>query len=262
MKWTIPSFFVVIIGSIPFFIYLKFTNLGALYGNLANIAGLSFAFYNYLYLSSERSINPQLKTVWSKFGLGAFLWLLGQTIETYCELILRLVTYGTVADSLWLLGYAPIMLGLHRILVMQMNEKNYGWTRFRNLLIPLGILYIVIFVFFIQQQLIDQNQPIPDRILDFCYPTMDFILIVQCVLLMKLSDKNGTFYSFSFLSGVAFALTLVGDAVLSRVQDFQSFFYLTIDIWYFSCYFLMAIAANLHARRLKQTRLAPTVEKA
>ena len=252
MKWTIPAFLFVILCSIPVLGSQKFTSWGATYGNLANIVGLSFAFHNYLFFSSRPYPFPELKTIWSNFGLGAFLWLLAQSIETYCELILRLITYGTVADSLWLLGYVPILFGFYRILIFEMRRKNYKWTHFRALLIFAGIAYLMIFVFFIRQQLQSSNQRLSERILDFCYPTLDCILIVQCILIMKASVRSGPFYSFSFVSALAFLMTLVGDGVLSRITDFQSFFYLTTDIWYISCYFLMAIAVAMHYRRLKQ----------
>jgi hypothetical protein len=51
------------------------------------------------------------------------------------------------------------------------------------------------------------------------------------------------------VSGIAIIVTLAGDGLISLVKDFHSFVYLTVDVYYYSCYFLMALAADIETRR-------------
>ncbi len=253
MKWTIPSSLFVLVCSVPIYSYLTFTNWGLLFGNLAEVVALLFASYNYLNLLSYYDRNHPLRSVWPPLALGAFTWLLGQCLEIYCEMVLRLIAYGTVADALWVLGYLPLIYGFHRILVYRMEKKNLEWRSFRGIFGLGAILYAAMFMTLILPQLGDSAQPFSQTILDFCYPTLDFVLILQCVLLLKISKRGDEFHQFSLLSMFAFCLTLVGDGILSLISDFQSFVYLSVDAYYFACYFLMAIAAYQHSRRLEKS---------
>ena len=180
-------------------------------------------------------------------ALGAFIWLMAQSLEIYCEVILNMIAYGTVSDPLWIVGYVPLILGLHKIF-RHRYEKSSNLKTFRAIFVLFAFAYITLFILLIWPQLTEKHQPIAQTLLDFIYPTLDFILVVHCLLLWKISSANSEFYRFSLISAIAFSATLVGDATLSVVKDFKSVTYLSVDVYYFISYFLLAIAADQEAR--------------
>ncbi|MCI0416843.1 hypothetical protein L0222_29085 [bacterium] len=250
MKWTIPCFAVVLLCSIPSYFLWSYSTRPLLVGNFAQIAGLVFAFFSYLHLVAHYDKNHPLKSGWAHLALGVFIWLMAQCLEIYCELILNMIAYGTVSDGLWVVGYFPLIMGLQKLLRHRMSqEKSYGWKNFHIVLICSALIYSALFALLILPQLREENQPIAQTLLDFLYPTLDFILILHCLLLWKISSPHSEFFWFSILSAIAFSVTLVGDGILSVVKDFNSFVYMSVDIYYFISYFLMAIAADQEARR-------------
>ena len=248
MKWTIPCFVLVLLCSIPSYIFWSYSSRALLVGNLAQVAGLVFAFLSYLHLTSSYDKNHPLKSAWAHMALGTFVWLMGQCLEIYCEVVLNMIAYGTVSDGLWIAGYIPLVLGLYKILHYRITQGANSRKNFRPILILSAFAYIALFTLFIWPQLIEKNQPLAQTLLDFFYPSLDFVLVVHCLLLWRISTANSEFYRFAIISAIAFSITLVGDAILSVVKDFNSMTYLSIDVYYFISYFLMAIAADQEAR--------------
>ena len=253
MKWTVPGFIVVLVCTIPSYFFWSYSSRVFIIGNLAQIAGLVFAFLSYVHLASN-SKDHLLRSGWGHLALGAFIWLMAQCLEIYCELVLNMIAYGTISDGIWIAGYFPLTLGLQKILRHRLShEKSFSRKRFRSVLLLFGLAFSLFFWLFISPQLKEVDQPVEQALLDFLYPTLDSLLIIHCLLLWRVCRPNSDCFRFALLSAIAFTIVLVGDAILSEVKDFSSIAYLSVDIYYFIGYFLMAVAADQEARQsLKQ----------
>ncbi len=249
MKWTVPSFVLMLILSVPVYAFWGNSNLGFVFGNLAQIIGLVFAMSGYGNRISDASKSHATRRAWIQLTFGAFIWLLAQCLEIYCELVLNLIAYGTVADAIWVVGYVPIILGLHTLIKCRAKENGFPWRSRIKILIPGVLAYAILFLLLIWPQIRVFDQPAAEAILDFTYPTLDFVLVAQSVVLASLSGSGRTYFRFAVLSGIAFTMTLIGDGVLSLVKDFNSILYLSVDVYYFSCYFLMAISAEQESKQ-------------
>jgi hypothetical protein len=246
MRWSVRSYLLLLFSSIIVYPLSYKTSVPYLFGNFAQIAGLVFAFAAYTRMVPTCAMKSGLRKAWSQCALGAFIWLVAQCLEIYCELVLNLIAYGTVADAFWVIGYVPLIAGFQGFVrhasarqTLPIPRKRLGF-----LLIAGALLYGLLFFFLIWPQLRQTEQRIAEAILDLTYPTLDFVLMIQCALLMIVSARVEYWRRFSVLSLIAFALTLVGDGILSLVQDFETFLYISIDLWYYSCYFFMAFAAE------------------
>jgi hypothetical protein len=261
MKWTIPLLLLILVCSIPIYGFSGNSSHAFLFGNMAQIVGLICAFFSYTPLVPTYPRNHPVRRAWSQLGLGVFIWLIGQFLEIYCEMILKLIAYGTVADALWVVGYFPIIYGLHTMLIERLKEEHLPFLKtFRSILIPGLVGYLLILVFFILPQLGDKTQSWAKAFLDFFYPTFDIVMMIQCILLMRISRDSRGIFRFALISTIAFADTLVGDSIISIVKDFDSPIYLSVDVYYFTCYFLMAIAADELAKvRLSQVEQQPVI---
>jgi hypothetical protein len=250
MKWTIPGFIIVLLCTIPSYFLWSYSSRVFIVGNLAQIAGLLFAFLSYLHLATSNNKNNLLRSAWGNLALGAFIWLMAQSLEIYCELVLNMIAYGTISDGIWIAGYFPLTLGLQKLLRYRISqEKSFSRKRFRPVVLLSGLAYALLFLLFVSPQLKETDQPIEQALLDFLYPTLDSILIIHCLLLWRICTAHSEFFRFSILSAIAFTITLVGDGILSEVKDFSSIAYLSVDVYYFISYFLMAFAADEEARQ-------------
>jgi len=258
MKGTVGFFALLLVCSIPFYSLYSHSNSTFIFGNLAQLAGLAFAFRSYMNLSSTFSRSDPLRNAANLLTLGMFIWILGQALEMYCELILNLIAYGTIADAIWVVGYFPMIAGLHTIWKVQWKAQYTGqWKSLRPLILISAAGYAILFWFLIWPQLLEKDQRASESILDFLYPTLDFILMVQCALIAWISKRDSNFFAFAVVTAIAMILTLIGDGVISLVKDFHSLAYLTVDIYYYSCYFLIAFAADLATTRRTSLVLNP-----
>lgn len=246
MKGTVGFFALILVCSIPFYSLYGGSNSTFIFGNLAQFAGLAFAFRSYMNLSSTFSRSDPLRGAANLLALGMLIWILGQALEMYCELVLNLIAYGTIADAIWVVGYFPMIAGFHTIWKVQRNAQYPGqWKSLRPLILISAASYAILFWFLIWPQLLEKDQRVSESILDFLYPTLDFILVVQCGFIAWISRRDSNFFAFAVVSAIAMIVTLIGDGVISLVKDFHSMAYLTVDIYYYASYFLMALAADL-----------------
>jgi len=256
MKRTILCLGSFLVCAVPVYAFYSETSSALLFGNVAQVAGLVMAFLSYVRLSSCFARNHPLRNAALLLAFGVFIWLLGQCLEMYCELVLGLIAYGTVSDAVWVVGYFPIFAALHTILAKLRKERGLaGWKDARNFLsVSLG-LYALLFYFFIWPQLLETNQPFGETILDFLYSTLDSVLLVQSLLIAKNSKPGSDFYAFAILTVIGVLVTFLGDAVLSMVKDFHSIVYLSVDVYYFTSYFLMALGADIEVKRRNQQNI-------
>jgi|GEM_PF-6368816 len=253
MKRTLFFFGLFLLCSIPVYSLYSETTSALFFGNIAQVSGLVVAFLSYLRLSTSFTRNDAHRGPIFQLAFGMFIWIIAQALEMYCELVLHLIAYGTVSDAVWIVGYFPMFFALHTISTERRKKQSPAEPKKLHTL--LGVLlgsYALVFCFFIWPQLQEPNQPFGHTLLDFLYPTLDFILVTQTLLIAKHSKRGSAFRAFGILTAVGVFVTFVGDAVLSIVEDFHSFTYLSVDIYYFGSYFLMALAADIAFRRRTQ----------
>ena len=257
MKRTLLFFGLFVLCSVPVYALYHRTGQALLFGNIAQLAGLLFIFTSYVRLAGSFPRRHPSRIASQQFAFGAFIWILGQCLEMYCELILHLNAYGTISDAFWTLGYIPMFIALYAIFKEIKAERNiYGWKYFLPI-IPLAVVaYALVFYLLILPQLHEANQPVAETILDFLYPTLDLLLVVLCAAIAIMARPRSAFFVFSILTASGVILTMVGDGVLSLVTNFHSAAYLSVDVFYFISYFTMALAADYEwQRRLKTPAL-------
>jgi hypothetical protein len=253
MKRTVLFFGLLVLCAIPVYGLSSETTRALLFGNIAQLTGLVFMFTSYMRLGDALPRNHPSRSAARQFAFGVFIWILGQSLEMYCELVLKMIAYGTIADAFWVIGYFPMYAAFRGILEDRKRDRNIaGWNYLRKLMILAAVAYAILFYFLILPQLRESSQPMADTILDFLYPTLDFLLIVQCLAIAITSQRGNAFFLFSIITAAGVLLTMVGDAVLSVITDFHSIAYLSVDVYYFTSYFVMAAAADLEWQRRKK----------
>ncbi|HJZ11295.1 MAG TPA: hypothetical protein VJ521_04050, partial [Acidobacteriota bacterium] len=200
----------------------------------------------FLHLANISMKSDPLHSAWVRCAFGVFVWLIAQLLEFYCEMVLNLIAYGTIADAFWVIGYFPLILGFHSVVKHAMAGAETFTGKW--MLLFFSAAYVILFVFLILPQW-QHPQTWGEAVLDFAYPTFDFILLTQAFLVMKSTGSGKPLFRFALLAQASFLLTLIGDAILSLIQNFNSFIYKSIDIYYFSCYFVLALAAEQQAQK-------------
>lgn len=188
------------------------------------------------------------RKAWARLGIGMGIWLIGQLLESYCDLVLNQVSYGTVADAFWMLGYFPLISGVYLF-----------FENFRSTGLPLGnkqgyiaigaglaAVYAVIFYFIMWPNLSDATRPVIIRILDFSYPTFDFIIIAVASALIRIAWnlRGGSIAKPWVLIGLGFVMTAGADLLLQLSTNIESVAYRAADVVYFAGYFLVALSAR------------------
>jgi hypothetical protein len=212
------------------------------------IIALIVAVYNLYRITNSLRPGDAPRKAWARIGIGMGIWLIGQLLESYCDLVLKQISYGTVADAFWMIGYFPLISGVYLFFE---NYKSTG--------LPLGntrtyvvigtlltLIYGVILYLVIWPNLSDVTRGLIIRILDFSYPTFDFIIIAVCSILIRISwDMRGGSIAKSWIMlGMGFVMTAVADLLLQVSEDTSSIPYRAADIVYFAGYFLVALSAQ------------------
>lgn len=244
MRRTIGTFiFVALLSAV---VYPLFPAATYTIGNLLQLYFLILAvlkFYSAHFAFPDTDV--QRKT-WFLMAAGAFLWMLAQMLEWYCEAVLKLVAYGTVADCFWLLGYLPFWMAL----ISQVREFQNPISRkqrtamYVRTALPLLAAFVILFLTVMKPQITDSSQGWFERTLDFSYPVFDLTLLFLSAILWQTARLQKSHTTPWLLIGVASAITTIGDLVLSTITDFDSMMYITIDIYYFSTYFFLALAGE------------------
>src|SRR3990172_3667041 len=120
MKWALPTFLGLLILSLPICISWGTTDAVYAYGNILQVFALVFATvscYNTQYGFPRMDLR---RRAWGRLAFGSFIWVIAQILEWYCEAVLHLIAYGTIADCFWTIGYIVLLMGLFLTLRLQM----------------------------------------------------------------------------------------------------------------------------------------------
>ncbi|HEY4491150.1 MAG TPA: hypothetical protein VI958_04075, partial [Acidobacteriota bacterium] len=201
MKRTLPVFITIL--ALSAFIYPLFSDSRyvLIFGNSAQIAGLIFALLQFLHLANISMKSDPLHSAWVRCAFGVFVWLIAQLLEFYCEMVLNLIAYGTIADAFWVIGYFPLILGFHSVVKHAMAGAETFTGKW--MLLFFSAAYVILFVFLILPQW-QHPQTWGEAVLDFAYPTFDFILLTQAFLVMKSTGSGKPLFRFALLAQASF----------------------------------------------------------
>jgi len=241
MRWSLWTFAIVLLLSIPIYIFWGQYSAIYNYGNFLQCIALIFATvscYQAQYLFPR---NDERRGAWGRLAFGSFIWVIAQLFEWYCEVVLKLVAYGTIADCFWGIGYVVLLMGLFQWLRVQ--QKDFGPSLLPQMLLLLGI-YTALFYFQIWPQLQDPEERFIEKLLDVAYPTFDYAMFAFSALLLTIAwaRKAQLMPALAFSAG--FASLLYADFLLGATSDLDSPLYIMIDLFYFATYFLIGFAAQ------------------
>lgn len=248
MRLTLPLYILCLAAGASIYPRWGETPLAIWFGNVAQILALVMAGYNLTATGNAFGRKDAPRMAWFRLSIGIWIWVLAQCLETYCELVLRQVSYGTIADVFWLIGYIPLLSGIS---LLALNYKSTG--------LPMGskqsyvfqsaiLLALFAAVFFreILPQVEDPDRSVVYKFLDVVYPAFDFVLICVGTVLARVAwQMRGSKLARAWiLICVGFFLTGVADVLLSYSTDLNTLTYRILDVIYLSAYFMIAFSAK------------------
>jgi hypothetical protein len=146
------------------------------------------------------------------------LWFTAEMLWTYYQLGLGIgVPFPSLADILWLLGYAFLILHLYKILVLLKNKTNS--ITVTSLIIISAILAVIfgytlvlVYGFFdIRSFFVLQNTEALGNIILLAYPILDAIIIVPAVAILWSLRKGERQFTHWILISAFIIMVTVGD---------------------------------------------------
>lgn len=255
MNRTLIIFILSLIAAGIIYPFLHNEQLIHLFGNVASIVALIFAAIN---LNSARKlydVSDAPRKAWTELAFGAFLWVIAQCLVLYYEIALKQVSHGTVADAFWMIGYIPLLIGV-RTLLLNFMKTGLPLGSVRSYVLQgviIAAVYFALFFAAIWKSVSATEHTLFIRMLDFLYPTFDFLLIAMISVLIRFSWilRGSSMAKSWILLCAGFTLIAIADIVLSSVLNFESPAYRLVDIAYFSSYFLIALAAEIQVRGIR-----------
>ncbi len=248
MKLTFPLFILFLLGCALVYSFWGESQFAIYFGNAIQGAALLIAGYNLYLVTDSLRRGDAPRKAWARLGVGMWIWIMGQCLETYCELVLGKVAYGTIADSFWLIGYLPLISGIYLFFRnFRSTGLSIGSSRgFTVLILIVSGVYASIFAGLIWPHITDPDRRLVVRFLDIAYPTLDFVIIAVASVLIRISlgMGGGSLAKTWFLLCLGFVLTAIADLLLQASEDVSSTYSHMIDVLYFSAYFLVALSAR------------------
>lgn len=245
MPWTIPLFILSLVLTIAVY---PFTAHPVAFGNVMEAVGLVVAAVNLTLTASAFGRKDAPRRAWMRLAIGIWIWIIAQFMGMYCELILNQVSYGTLADTFWVIGYFPLISGLY-LLVSNYRSTGLPMGSTRSYVIQGVVLlaaYTALFFTLIWGQVLNPDRNLVLKLLDVGYPTFDLVLIAMGSVLLRVSwlMRGGSLARSWLFLCVGFALTCVADVILAYTTDFDSLLYHFQDAFYYIAYFMIALAAK------------------
>ncbi|WP_285474368.1 bifunctional diguanylate cyclase/phosphodiesterase [Actinoplanes sp. NBRC 101535] len=131
-----------------------------------------------------RRHRPAALGSWSVFLAGLILWVLGDAVFAYQQLVMHSQAYPSPADYLYLSAYPPLVVGLFGLT----RQRGPVWSGnlIDSAIVAIGI-GIVYWTFVIEPVLTDTGLPLPARIVSVGYPTASVLVcgVVTPILLRR-----------------------------------------------------------------------------
>lgn len=220
-----------------------------IFGNIAKIfslfvAGLSLTFTTNAYNPGERA-----KRAWTFLAAGAWIWFFAQLIFAQYKIVLGVNVFPNIADIFFVLGYLPLFAGLI-VLISDFRSTGLpmgGRTSYILQALILLVIYAAMFFVWLMPLLFNHDEPVT-KFLNVGYPTVDFLLFCVTSVLIRISWvlRGGSLARAYVALGLSFILTGAADLIFAyRPVP-------AIDIFFFSAYFILALAGFYQLRMLRQ----------
>ncbi len=102
MPWTLPLFALSMALTIAVF---PFSSHPVVFGNIMEAVALATAAVNLTLTASSFKRNDAPRKAWMRLAIGMWIWIIAQFMGMYWELIVNKVSYGTLGDTFWVIGY-------------------------------------------------------------------------------------------------------------------------------------------------------------
>ncbi len=238
-------FLLVLAGLIAIFVFVKDIHTLDLVGNFAQWGALLLAAISLTRGANLLEHGSVSRKAWIRIAIGVWIWLGGETMISYSELVLRQIAYGTVADAFWLLGYLIMFSGLILLVLDLRREEIHLNARSAGLLLII-VAGVIVFLPFLWVLIRDSERALAWRLLDLTYPALawtmagiGWFLFLKWRALGKL-NLAGTCLLFC----ISFVLIVVSDLLFSYHTDFDSYVYRLVDLGYFVAYSLFVFVGD------------------
>jgi hypothetical protein len=220
-----------------------------IFGNIAKmfsllVAGLSLTFTTNAYTPGERA-----KRAWTFLAGGMWVWFFAQTIFAEYKLVQGVTPYPSIADIFFVASYLPLFAGLV-VLILDFRSTGLPMGGRNSYLVQIAILIIFYAALFLKWlwPLAINDDPPATKFLNVGYPTVDFLLFSLTTVLIRISWalRGGSLAKTYVALALGFILIAIADTIFAYKPI------PTIDILFFSAYFLCALAGVYQLRAIKQ----------
>lgn len=210
-----------------------------LLSNLLQTLALIFASIQFT-RTALRSTSPEYTKGWVRLAFGAWVWVPGQIMQAYAEMLLHQSAFGTINDAFWLLGAFAIVGGLFALVVHSSGP--------RQILRPVYLLSSLVILCAILMMRSEGN--FWNRVLKSAYRASDLIaigLICWLVILATIQrNKRMMVQWVLFLAGAV--MGSVGDLVWTSSSSRVA------DVLFMADYVLYGLSATVALRALVKSR--------
>jgi hypothetical protein len=194
--------------------------------------------------------------------IGLALWTSAEITFTYYQLVLNVKNpFPTLADALWLSGYAMFIMALYKILAVNFRKTDLAITtgvheidihrqKYNISTITAAAVVVTILSYTFASILMGSNPlkfdltGVTDFIISVAYPVLDIIMLVPALLIVwGLRRSDPAFTHFTLLSSFVI-FSVIGDSgfAYSQLVNFVIFPLWIWDIFFISAYICMAAA--------------------
>lgn len=220
-------------------------------GNALQAAALLFTVVSLFRLIQVTPAKSDQYRGWLWFSGAIWIWLIGQLMETYAEILLNQNPYGTVADSFWILGSAVILKGLYHLYRSYRRQLPLLAVHSGLLIAICSVLYVSVLIFVYYRNLIDSDRGYFTKFIDVVYPTLNLITIwvVGSILLIARQLKVRWMVTQWSIILAALFIGTAADLFWSLWTETVSFLYRFQDVLYIVNYTLTGLAVHLQVKQ-------------
>ena len=167
-----------------------------------------------------RRYRPAHPEVWLLFGGGLLLFVAGDLVLTYHDLVFHDQPFPSLADALYLIGYLFLVAGL-MILIRSRARGAERAAMIDALIIAVG-LGVLAWAFWMVKYTDDPTLSVPAVLISLAYPLMDIVMLGSVVrLALGPGEKAPAFYLLG-LSLIALLVADVGFGLTSLAGSYES----------------------------------------
>ena len=222
MQWSMILFGTILLCHLIFYPLSPNPNSLAWFGNLAQWIGLLFGI---IFIAKiARAASKQNFPKWLNLAFGVFILLLGQSLSTYSELLLKRSAYGSISDVFWILGFCIILIGLFQLAKnAARSQKEFIRWQIIGFALFLSVLAVL------WSDLTSVARPTHLKVLDAFYALLEVWMAVLAFIMVLNTEQKLAWG----LATISLTIYLMTDTFVVYYSDFQSAIYRYLDIPYF-----------------------------